>query len=550
MRLSLLIGNVLVSVCLLTNAPDTLAAYNRHKIIKSMHANKHHKSVRQVKKKHIEPSDIWARIRLGMQIPRPSLATVQAEQSPNLTSASMSQSSLDVNANALAEANQLLQSAELAIKKPDAIADTTPPINHYPPLKYKLTADKHLQPIKAGAKSDRYAQLRQHNVHLPSSSEQLAQHIATISAQTEQPQSALTNAIKPQSSCGTIKPLTPVVTQDQPRPSSMPNSEANAQCGATEAFKYERVSLFINWYKQHNGYLNQVTERAKPYLYHIVDGLNQKKLPLDLALLPIVESAYQPTALSPKSAAGLWQFMPATGNDFELGQTSYYDDRLDITASTRAATQFLSRLKQHFNGDWLLALAAYNCGQGTVDEAINQNKINGLATDFWSLALPEETRDYVPRLLALASIFANPEEHGIKIGKINDEPYFVKINIQHATDINHLAGKRLETVAQLANVSYDTFAQLNPGFITATLPAEGPFTFLVPITHAKQLHQSLNALTRVVTTMLQTEDSLAAQISALVATKQAKYTTPFLSLEMTEKAALPRIATDYSVSTL
>jgi len=121
-----------------------------------------------------------------------------------------------------------------------------------------------------------------------------------------------------------------------------------------EAIKYERVNKHIVWYSQHRDYLHQVAERARPYLYHIVESLGKHKLPYELALLPIVESAYQPTAQSPKSAAGLWQFIPSTGHDFDLHQSDHYDARLDIAASTEAAIRYLSFLKQHFNGDWLL----------------------------------------------------------------------------------------------------------------------------------------------------------------------------------------------------
>jgi hypothetical protein len=187
-----------------------------------------------------------------------------------------------------------------------------------------------------------------------------------------------------------------------------------------------RIQKHIDFFSQKPGYLYQVTERARPYLYSIVEELNKKQLPLELALLPIVESAYQPTAQSPKGAAGLWQFMPATGNDYGLKQNEQNDERLDIQASTRAAIHFLIDLKTHYKGDWLLALAAYNCGQGAVDNAISKNKSEGLDTDYWSLRLPKETQDYVPRLLALSNIFSNPANYGLKFVPIKNEPYLIK----------------------------------------------------------------------------------------------------------------------------
>ena len=217
-------------------------------------------------------------------------------------------------------------------------------------------------------------------------------------------------------------------------------------------------------------------------------------MPSELALLPIVESAYQPTALSPKSAAGLWQFIPSTGHDFELYQSDHYDARLDIAASTQAAVRYLSFLKQHFNGDWLLALAAYNCGLGMVDDAIDRNVAEGLDTDYGSLRLPEETQEYVPRFLALSSIFANPEAHGLKLAPVKNEPYFVKVKIDRKHDIAYLAKKDFKDIAQLADLSYEQFSRLNPGYLHPKLAADGPYTFLLPTANANQLHQRLTRI--------------------------------------------------------
>jgi soluble lytic murein transglycosylase-like protein len=261
-----------------------------------------------------------------------------------------------------------------------------------------------------------------------------------------------------------------------------------------EATKYERINKHIVWYTQHRDYLQLVAERARPYLYHIVESLSKHKLPHDLALLPIVESAFQPTALSPKSAAGLWQFIPSTGHDFDLHQTKQYDARLDIVASTQAASRYLSFLKQHYHGDWLLALAAYNCGLGAVDDAISRNMAEGLGTDYWSLRLPEETQEYVPRFLALSSIFANPAAHGLKLAPVRNEPYFVKVEIVRKHDIEYLADKDFKEVAQLANLSYEQFSRLNPGYLNPKLAADGPITFLMPTANANQFHQRLASI--------------------------------------------------------
>jgi soluble lytic murein transglycosylase-like protein len=268
-------------------------------------------------------------------------------------------------------------------------------------------------------------------------------------------------------------------------------SQMAEQCRIKQNEIYERVGRHITGYSQRTAYLAQVSERARPYLYHIVDALSRHNLPLDLALLPIVESAYQATALSNKDAAGIWQFIPSTGREYGLQQSAGFDARLDITSSTRAAISFLSGLKDHFRGDWLLALAAYNCGQGAVDAAISRNQSEGLATDFWSLTLPAETQDYVPRLLALSSIFANPSSYGLRLRPVKNEPYFIKVNIDRKTDIDHLAKKDLRTIAKLADFNPEQFSLLNSAYIKSTLLGGGPFTLLMPISNANLLHQSL-----------------------------------------------------------
>jgi soluble lytic murein transglycosylase-like protein len=335
-----------------------------------------------------------------------------------------------------------------------------------------------------------------------------------------------------------------------------------------DTIKYDRVNKHIVWYTQHHDYLHQVAERARPYLYHIVDSLSKHKLPYELALLPIVESAYQPTALSPKSAAGLWQFIPSTGHDFDLHQSDHYDARLDISASTQAAIRYLSFLKQHFNGDWLLALAAYNCGLGAVDEAIKRNIAEGLDPDYWSLRLPEETQEYVPRFLALSSIFANPAAHGLKLAPVRNEPYFVKVKIDRKHDIEYLAEKDFKEVAQLANLSYEQFIRLNPGYLNPKLAADGPFTFLMPAANANQLHQRLASIAQFLSESpsitashaplkrraLYTSDEQNTELSMLSDIKLPKGADlvtnydPFLSLNLDTNQTTPRIVNQSVIS--
>lgn len=268
-------------------------------------------------------------------------------------------------------------------------------------------------------------------------------------------------------------------------------SELAKQCLTRQNANYERVSQHIAGYSQRKGALYQTSERARPYLYHIVDSLSKHNLPLDLALLPIVESAFQATALSSKDAAGIWQFIPSTGREYGLQQNASYDGRLDVTASTYAAIRFLSGLNSHYKGDWLLALAAYNSGQGTVDAAISRNQAEGLDTDFWSLDLPAETQDYVPRLLALSTIFENPGNYGLKLRPIKNEPHFIKVNIDRETDINHLVPKDLATIAKLADFDPGEFGLLNSAYLKSTITERKPFTLLMPISNANLLHESL-----------------------------------------------------------
>ncbi len=328
----------------------------------------------------------------------------------------------------------------------------------------------------------------------------------------------------------------------------------NQQPADKQALVNERINKQIAWYSQRPAYLQQVAERARPYLYHIVSGLSANHLPAELALLPIVESAYQPTAQSPKSAAGLWQFIPSTGLDFDLAQSDRYDGRLDIDASTQAAIRYLSFLKHHFNGDWLLALAAYNCGLGRVDDAITSNRANGLATDYWSLHLPEETQDYVPRFLALSSIFANPANYGLKLPAVKNEPYFVKVKVERQFDIGYLSNKNLTTIAELANLSYEQFVQLNPGYLKPTLEADGPFTLLMPATNANHLHQHLSHVERflsepsVLNAPLQqraraddAQKTLPTAIVASLPNKLPRFTSPLLSLTFNTHQTTPRI---------
>ncbi|WP_196758013.1 LysM peptidoglycan-binding domain-containing protein [Stutzerimonas stutzeri] len=224
------------------------------------------------------------------------------------------------------------------------------------------------------------------------------------------------------------------------------------------------------------------SERGSPYIHYIVERLEERDMPLELALLPIIESSYDPFAYSPAHAVGLWQFIPSTGRHFNLRQTSWYDGRRDITASTNAALRYLSYLHGLFNGDWLLALAAYNAGEGTVSRAIERNQKLGLPTDYWNLPLPQETRDYVPKLLALSQLIQAPEAYGINLNPIANEPYFEVIALKQRMD--------LARVAKLADLDEDELYQLNPAF-TRRITLDGPQQLLVPMEKAEMLAANL-----------------------------------------------------------
>ena len=237
-----------------------------------------------------------------------------------------------------------------------------------------------------------------------------------------------------------------------------------------------RVDREAKWFSHHQDYLDRVAERAQPYLHYIVSQVEQRGMPSELALLPVVESAFQPYAYSSGRAAGIWQFVPATGRRFGLKLNWWYDGRRDIVASTRAALDYLEYLHNTFDGDWLLALAAYNSGEGTVFKAIHYNKRHHRPVDYWSLRLPRETEQYVPRLLALRDIVATPEKMGISLKPIADEPYLTSVKIDSQLD--------LSTAAKLADMDLDELHQLNPGFNRWATAPDGPHRLLLPLDKA------------------------------------------------------------------
>jgi membrane-bound lytic murein transglycosylase D len=238
-----------------------------------------------------------------------------------------------------------------------------------------------------------------------------------------------------------------------------------------------RLDAQKKWYLRHPAYMQRVSKRARPFLYHITQRLEQENMPMELALLPIVESAFDPFAYSHGRASGMWQFIPSTGKRFGMKQTWWYDGRRDVIASTEGAIKYLRYLNDMFDGDWLHALAAYNSGEGRVMRAIKKNKRAGKPTDFWSLDLPRETRAYVPKLLALADILKNQDEYNFSWPKMANAPVVEIVDVGSQID--------LAVAARLANLTIAELQALNPGYNRWATDPDGPHRLLLPINKAE-----------------------------------------------------------------
>jgi len=236
------------------------------------------------------------------------------------------------------------------------------------------------------------------------------------------------------------------------------------------------------WYATRPDYVQRMTERGSRYLFHIVEEVEKRGMPTELALLPFIESAFNPQAISSAKASGMWQFMPATGRNFELRQNMFRDDRRDVLASTRAALDYLGKLHGMF-GDWHLALAAYNWGEGNVQRAIARNRRAGLATDYESLRMPNETRLYVPKLQAVKNIVARPAAFGLQLPDLANHPYFLAVAIERDIDV--------ELAARLARLPLDEFKALNPQMNRPVILAAGTPQVLLPYDNANHFVRDL-----------------------------------------------------------
>ncbi|MEH6472624.1 MAG: LysM peptidoglycan-binding domain-containing protein [Halopseudomonas sp.] len=271
----------------------------------------------------------------------------------------------------------------------------------------------------------------------------------------------------------------------EPLPESAPDlwQLTRENFGLDHSIDNPRTQAQLNWYSRHPKYLDRMADRARRYYHYVLHQTIERGLPSELALLPIVESAYDPFAYSHGRAAGPWQFIPMTAKRFKLKHSWWYDGRRDIQASTTAALDYLELLNKRFDGDWLLALAAYNAGGGNVSKAVRKNRERGLPIDFWSLKLPKETSAYVPKLIALAKLFDAPESYNLTLKSLPNQPYFTAVDTGSQID--------LAKAAQLAEISIEELYLLNPGFNQWATDPEGPHQLLIPFDKAETFQLAL-----------------------------------------------------------
>jgi len=308
---------------------------------------------------------------------------------------------------------------------------------------------------------------------------------ATLASQTEEAPAAPDAPSAPT--------LPPVAAESQNPTAALPPTQyADLFDRMRAGFKLEdgsgrrAVDMQVRWYASNPEYLQRAFGRADLYLYQIVTELERRNMPLELALLPVVESAFEPYAYSRARASGLWQFIPGTASHYGLKQDWWYDGRRDIVESTRAALDYLESLHQEFDGDWLLAIAAYNCGEALVERAVSMNVRAHRPVDFWSLWLPRETRAYVPKLLAMKRLVLEPAAYGLDISPIPNQPYFERVDTHGQID--------LKLAAQIAGISPEELYELNPAFHRWATDPNGPYSLLLPVVAADVFSENLAQL--------------------------------------------------------
>jgi len=242
------------------------------------------------------------------------------------------------------------------------------------------------------------------------------------------------------------------------------------------------IAKHEKWYANRPDYVARMTDRARRYLYHITVEVERRGMPSEIALLPMIESAFNPGAYSTSRASGIWQFIPSTGKNFGMQQNWWYDGRRDVISATNGALDYLQKLHSMF-GDWELALAAYNWGEGAVQRAQERNRRKGLPVNYASLKMPNETRDYVPKLLAVKNIVANPASFGLVLEDIPDEPYFAAVSTAKRIDV--------KLAAQLADISMEEFAALNPAHNRPVILQDNSDLILLPVSAVETFRANL-----------------------------------------------------------
>jgi membrane-bound lytic murein transglycosylase D len=290
---------------------------------------------------------------------------------------------------------------------------------------------------------------------------------------------------------GTYPPVIPTAELRPDRLTPAGGPSGNLWTGLRNGFalpagNHAAVQAQLDRFARDPANVERIMQRGKPWLHHILHEVRQRGLPTELALLPVIESAFNLYARSPRHAAGLWQFMPATARELGLQQNDWYDGRRDVIAATAAALDYLEQLQQRFDGDWLLALAAYNAGAARVQRAIRKNRNSGKPVDFWQLQLPEETRNYVPKLLALRSLIETPEAFGLKLPTVPDAPWFTVVDAGGPLDFG--------VAARLADIPVEEISRLNPAYTRQTIHRNGPHTLVIPGTQATAFRTRLAGL--------------------------------------------------------
>ncbi|TCK08861.1 LysM peptidoglycan-binding domain-containing protein [Marinobacterium mangrovicola] len=247
-----------------------------------------------------------------------------------------------------------------------------------------------------------------------------------------------------------------------------------------------RVDAVLAEYRRNDSFVRHASDRANLYYYFVLGEVLKREMPAEIALLPFVESGYNPLAVSPSHAAGAWQFIPSTAQLFKLKRNWWYDGRQDIVASTNAALDYLQYLNDRFDGDWLLSLAAYNCGEGCVGRSVKRNQRAGKATDYWSLRLPRETQRYVPKLIAMARLVDRADEYGITLPAMPNTPYFEMVDIDSQVE--------LIKAAKMAGIDLELMKKLNPGFRQWATDPSGPHRLLLPSGKGQQFQLALSKL--------------------------------------------------------